>query len=64
MENQLTAFEAAKILNCSVSFIRKAKQQGKLAFTSLGGRYTFDRNDVLKLRTKTEPHNNATDILE
>lgn len=58
MENQITAQQAAELLNCSISFIRKAKQQGKLAFTSLGGRYTFERQDVLKLRKKTEPHNN------
>lgn len=62
MDQQLTAAQAAELLGCSVSFIRKAKHQGKLAFISLGGRYTFDKNDVLKLRTKTEPHTN--DIIE
>lgn len=60
----LDSKKAAEFLGCSVSFIRKAKQQGKLAYNQLGGRYTFEEADLLKLKTRVEPHNNANTELE
>lgn len=63
MQDQLSAKEAAEFLKCSVSFIRKAKQEGKVGFTQLGGRYTFTKEQLLTLVKKVEPHNNEP-ILE
>jgi len=64
MSEQLTAPEAAQLIGCSVSFIRKSKQQGKLAYIAIGNRYTFNRQDVLNLVKKVEPHNNDNIDLE
>ena len=64
MSEQLTAPQAAALIGCSVSFIRKSKQQGRLAYTAIGNRYTFEKNDVLDLVKKVEPHNNDNIDLE
>lgn len=58
MPEQLTSVQAAEFLGCSVSFIRKQKQLGHLAFTQMGSRYTFEKQDLLKLIQKVEPHTN------
>lgn len=50
----LDAKQAAEFLGCSVSFIRQAKAQGKLAYTQFGSRYTFEESDLLTLIKKVE----------
>lgn len=62
MEDQLTALEAAEFLGCSVSFIRKARQQGLVAYTQFGSRYTFEKKDLLTLIKKVEPHTNTNEL--
>ena len=59
MSEQISAKEAAELIGRSVSFIRMMKVSGALPFVQLGGRYTFNRRDVLNLFKKSEPHNNA-----
>lgn len=56
LNTKLDAVGAAALLGCSVSFIRNQVKNGRLAYTQLGNRYSFEQDDVLKLIKRVEPH--------
>lgn len=62
LNQRLNAEQAAKFLNCSVSFIRKETKNGNLAHIRMGARFYYLESDLLTLFKRVEPHTNADSL--
>lgn len=59
IKTRINMRQAAIFLGVSISQIRKATSEGRLAHFKIGNRFYYLETDLLSLIQRVEPHNNG-----